>query len=106
MGPEIGVGFCAREPVLVHVGQKVVLAERLEECADVWPLVRPYNTSIWQAIGSVGRRQGVVLPGKVTVLGKRTVAEIRPEAMEGPCRFQEEVRRGICVAELVERRPL
>lgn len=62
MTPKIAVGRTLRDPVLVHICQKVELAEWSEESADARPGVSRNRNSGRSPGGGVGRGYGVVLP--------------------------------------------
>ena len=67
--PEIAIGRTLGDPVLVHVGEKVVLAQWFEEGANAGSIIRDDWSSRRRASGSVRRGRRIVLPGEVTVLG-------------------------------------
>ncbi|KAH0373682.1 ribonuclease T2, partial [Aureobasidium melanogenum] len=83
------------DPVLVHPGEKVVFAKRLEESANIGTLVRRDNSAIGQAIGSVGRRCRIVLSVQVAVLGVRAIAEVRPQAVQRPLVGRQQLTLGL-----------
>ena len=40
--------------------------------------------TIRQSIGGIGGREGVILSLQVAILGERAIAEVRPQAVQGP----------------------
>lgn len=95
VAPEIRVRGALVDPVRVHPGDQVVLAERREERVDAGALVRGHHGAVGQAVGRVGRRRRVVLPAQVAVLGVAAVAEVGPETVESPCVFGQELPFGL-----------
>lgn len=93
--PEVGVGLALRHPVPVHVRQQVVPAERPQEGPDVGPRVRRHGGPRGRAGRGVWRRGRVVLPAQVAVLRVRAVAEVGPQAVEGPCVLGEDLALGL-----------
>ena len=81
MSPKVAVGRTLGDPVLVHVGEKVVLAEWCKEGGDAGPIVGDHWSTRRSASGSVGRGSRIILPRKVTVLGVRAIAVVWPQAV-------------------------
>lgn len=84
VAPEVRVGRPLVDPVRVHPREQIHFAKRLEERADVGPLVRGHGGAVGQTVGRVGGRGRVVLSAQVAVLGVAAVAKVGPEAVEGP----------------------
>lgn len=61
MGPELPVWGVLVDPVLLHVGQQIQLAVRLEKGLEGWTCVRRHRGAISSAVGGVGGRLGVIL---------------------------------------------
>ena len=68
MAPEVVVGAALVDPVLVHVGEEIVLAECLDESANVRTGVGRHNGAIGQTGGGVWAWLRVVLSLKIAVL--------------------------------------
>jgi hypothetical protein len=61
VAPEARVVLVLRDPVVIHVFEQVVAAERLEEGSDVGAVVGGDEGAIGKPVGRVGRRNGVIL---------------------------------------------
>ena len=83
------------DPVVVHVFQEVVAAEWLEEGADVGARVGGHGGAVLEAVGGVGRRDGVVLAVQVAVLRVGAVAEIWPQSMQCPVIGRKQLTLGL-----------
>ena len=104
MRPKADVGTALADPVLVHVGEQIILAEGRDERADVGSIVRRNNRSVLQAICSVRTGRWIVLPVEVAVLGERAVAEVWPQTVNRPPGWREELafsfQASVCIPEL------
>lgn len=92
------------ENELVHVCEQVVAPELGDPVANRLALVRRHDSAIGKAVGSVRRRERVVLAVQVAVLGVGAIAEVGPETVKGPLVGRQllagRLEAGVCVPEL------
>ena len=94
MRPELVVGSALIHPVLVHPFQKIVAAEFLYERTDLSTGPGWNRRTSRRPRGCVRRRTRIILPIQIAVLRVAPIAEIRPEAMQGPGVGREELALG------------
>lgn len=76
VAPESRVVLVLRDPIIVHVIEQIVLAEWLEEGADVGAIVSWDRDTVGLSSGSIGRWDWIVLASEIAILGVRTVTEV------------------------------
>ena len=84
VGPELLVGPALVDPIPVHVGEEVGLAEGGDEGVDAGAGVGGNGGVVAWVVGHVGGGRGVELAGRVAVLRVAAVAEVGPEAVQRP----------------------
>lgn len=74
MAPEVSVRTGLADPVFVHPCKQIILAEGLEESADIRAGVWGHHSAVLLAVGSIRRRDRIVLAAEIAVLRVRAIA--------------------------------